>query len=94
MSDPDVFDTGIDMEPLKNMIWTWCGLQFAISRCSSPDKLIEDSRRLEFHIVDYVRQACWNVLMTGTEEQRDAMRRTDADVAEADAVRKEKDDAD
>ena len=79
MSDPDVFDTGIDMEPLKNMIWTWCGLQFAISRCSSPDKLIEDSRRLEFHIVDYVERAVWSRDHTETEEELAARKARDAE---------------
>ncbi len=61
MSDKDIFDTGIDMEPLKKMMWDWCVLEFSISRkpSESIDKYKEDSRRLEFQIVDYVLQADW-----------------------------------
>jgi hypothetical protein len=72
MSDVDVFDTEIDMEPLRKLMWDWWVVQFTISRNPSEDKFKEDLRHLEFRIVDYVEQAAWKRDHSETEEERAA----------------------
>ena len=67
MSD-DIFDTGIDMEPLRAMMRDWHLHEMAHYANGPFGDRNKDLRRLEFQIVEYVRQADWNRQMAEADE--------------------------